>query len=176
MIVALAGRAGTGKTTIARYLEEKYGFARMAFADPLKLMAQRYFGLGPEEVGERKTATGRRVLQGIGMMFREQVDEDFWVRQMPGRVDALLAEGRPAVIDDCRFPNEKRFTEARGGAVWRVVRSTSEIEYGPDHISETALDALPDEGFVAAITNDGSFDDLYRQVEAAYVRIATARH
>jgi hypothetical protein len=174
VIVALAGRAGTGKTTISHYLGQKYGFVRLAFADPLKRLAQRYFGFSPGEIGERKTPAGRRTLQGIGMMFREQVAPDYWVRQMTPRLDALVAEGHKIIIDDCRFPNEKQLTESRGGAVWRVVRAGQQIEYGPDHITETALDPLPDAGFAAVITNNGSFEDLHRQVEAAYVRTTVA--
>lgn len=36
MLIAFAGKAGSGKTTAANYLEANYGFTKRAFADPLK--------------------------------------------------------------------------------------------------------------------------------------------
>ncbi len=37
-LIGLVGRAGAGKTTVAKHLCERYGFVRVAFGDPLKVM------------------------------------------------------------------------------------------------------------------------------------------
>ena len=37
-VVGITGLAGSGKTTIARYLMEQYDYTRIRFADPLKAM------------------------------------------------------------------------------------------------------------------------------------------
>lgn len=39
MIIGLAGRARSGKNTIGQYLEDRYGFEQLAFADKLKELA-----------------------------------------------------------------------------------------------------------------------------------------
>lgn len=49
MIIGLTGKKGSGKTTVAKYLEFKYEFQEYAFADPLKKIAM-IFGFSEQEV------------------------------------------------------------------------------------------------------------------------------
>ena len=44
MIIALTGKKGCGKDTIANYLVEKYGFINYGFADPIKEVGKILFG------------------------------------------------------------------------------------------------------------------------------------
>lgn len=44
-IVALSGWKGSGKDMLARHLVESHGFKRLAFADPLKDMASKEYGI-----------------------------------------------------------------------------------------------------------------------------------
>lgn len=44
-IVALSGWKGSGKDTLANYLVDRYGFKRLAFADPLKDMVSEEYGI-----------------------------------------------------------------------------------------------------------------------------------
>lgn len=46
-IIAFSGCIGTGKTTAANFLRERYGYALIKFADPLKSML-RALGLTEE--------------------------------------------------------------------------------------------------------------------------------
>lgn len=54
VIVCMSGKAGSGKDTVADYLVEKYGFKRMAFADPLRDIVQLVFALDYNSVWDRK--------------------------------------------------------------------------------------------------------------------------
>lgn len=49
MILAIAGKMGSGKDTGANHLVKNYGFKRMAFADNLKYMCINAFGLSYEQ-------------------------------------------------------------------------------------------------------------------------------
>lgn len=49
MIIAIAGKMGSGKDTGANHLVKNYGFKRMAFADNLKYMCINAFGLSYEQ-------------------------------------------------------------------------------------------------------------------------------
>lgn len=49
MIIAIAGKMGSGKDTGVNHLVENYNFKRMAFADNLKFMCMNVFGLSYDE-------------------------------------------------------------------------------------------------------------------------------
>lgn len=149
--VALIGPAGAGKSTLATYLERWYGYVRLSFAEPLRALAEAAFGPiekdgryavrpggGPEEWW-----TGRELLQRIGTdALRDQVDEDFWVRIMRRRLDAMGAErpGVPVVVDDCRYPNEHALLSDRG---FLVVRVLGRGQSPNDHASERYWRTMP---------------------------------
>lgn len=44
MIVGLSGKAGSGKSTVSRYLKEAYGYEERSFAAPLKALVAEIFG------------------------------------------------------------------------------------------------------------------------------------
>jgi dephospho-CoA kinase len=58
-IIGLSGRADSGKTTVARYLVEQYGFVRTAFGDPLKQMLLDAGMCTREELWGEKTPQSR---------------------------------------------------------------------------------------------------------------------
>jgi len=71
------------------------------------------------------------------------------------------------IITDCRFPNEIKAIEDRGGFVIRVIRPiisslNSNIQLVGEHESETSLDSYD---FKYTITNDGTIDELIEQVK-----------
>lgn len=115
IIIALCGPAGSGKTTVANHLIEKYGARRYGFATPLKEMVKHAFDLTEEQVygtQEQKEAvdprynhSARWLLQRIGTEgCRHTFGEDFWTNQT---IDLIKREAPYlAVIDDMRFENE----------------------------------------------------------------------
>lgn len=146
-IIGLAGRAGAGKTTIGKYLEEKYGFKRLAFADQLKHMLVNAGMCTYDEVFGEKTELSRWLLQKIGTeIFRKQVDDLFWVRRMAVTVKRFHDEGKAVVIDDIRFPNEAALVRAypQEHCLVKVVRDDDYVDAtaGQDHDSEVLVDTI----------------------------------
>jgi len=96
--------------------------------------------------------TVREVLQIMGTdIFREMFENDIWANS-PFRRN--WSEYDVVVITDCRFPNEKSVTEARGGTVIRIERNTG---LNDTHASETSLDNAE---FEYRYVNNGSLAEL----------------
>jgi hypothetical protein len=142
IIIGIAGHFGSGKDAfgeeLARALNEiKPGSAQIfKFADPLKEMAKKYFNWdGTKSEGTKYDGDGgqfiggRKLLQGIGMMFREEVDGNFWVRKLLGSISK--ADCLYAVITDTRFINEARLVRESAGLMIRVVRTGYEGDNDP---------------------------------------------
>uniref|UniRef100_A0A6H1ZA50 Putative ATPase domain containing protein n=1 Tax=viral metagenome TaxID=1070528 RepID=A0A6H1ZA50_9ZZZZ len=107
MVIGLVGKAGSGKTTIAKYLLDEYGFARFAFADPLKHMLIQAGLITNHEAYVHKTETSRMLMQKIGTdLIRKQIDSRYWLKRAYPIIHYLVGLHRNVVIDDIRFPNE----------------------------------------------------------------------
>lgn len=151
MIIALAGRAGSGKNTVADML----GGEQISFAEPLKRFCQEVFAFsdaqiwGPSE--ERNRPDSRYPLPAcdwcsispaahlckkcggkpryLTPRHALQTLGTEWGRGCYENVWAelgvrrALASPAPLVlITDCRFVNEARTVRAASGQVWRIVR------------------------------------------------------
>lgn len=168
MIIGLAGYARSGKDEVAKVLVEKYGFKRVAFADPIREFAQRVnpiltsgtrlnemiheFGWN---IAKSNNET-RRLLQEIGVTARDMFGPNFWV-DIALRNMSIYSEN--IVISDVRFKNEIAAIKQLNGQVWRVIRQG----VGPvnDHISEKDIDSAY---FDAYIANDGTLKELEEYV------------
>lgn len=176
MIIGLSGYAQTGKDTVAKHLVERYGFTRIAFADPIR---EALYELDPilpdypavpgirlswivekagwEEV-KKSSPEVRRMLQRMGTeVGRNLWGQDFWVSQ--ALQEASKHEN--VVFTDVRFPNELEAILKANGEVWRVVKK--DVSAVNRHSSETALDHYQ---FNKIITNNGSFEDLHVLVDS----------
>lgn len=115
VVVGLCGPAGSGKSTVAGHLIEKYGAKLHGFARPLKEMVKRALDFTDEQVygtQEQKEAIDPRYghsprwfLQRIGTEgCRATFGEDFWTRQC---IETIWRQNQPLnVIEDMRFLNE----------------------------------------------------------------------
>lgn len=140
MIIGLSGLIGSGKSTVADYLESRYGFEKIAFADTLKDVCAALFGWDralleggtPESRAWRdqpdaywtqalqRTVTPRWALQNIGTdIMREQFDDYVWIYSLYQKL--LRADGN-IVVTDCRFFNELDVIKLAGGTLWSVHR------------------------------------------------------
>lgn len=94
MVIGIAGPTASGKTTVARMLEEKLGAVRLRYSSLLSEMA-RERGLDPDD---------KATLQGLYLTERETRGEDFLAKEMFERVRDLQApyiviEGNRRLVD-----------------------------------------------------------------------------
>jgi len=178
-VIALSGFARSGKDSAAITLVERFGFARVGFADALKEAAAAIYGFSSEQLyGDQKEVVDphwekspRQILQELGMKVRE-MDPETWIKAARVRAERAIQNGAQGVaISDCRFPNELDAVKAWGGYAWRIVRpGVSAINA---HISETALD---DATFDRVLANDGTLRQFQGEVEGAFFGlVSTAR-
>lgn len=146
MIIGLTGPAGSGKTTAAKYLVERYGATRFSFAEPLKRMAMMIYGLteeqvfGPleakEAVDPRHGKSPRELLQFLGTdVCRTHLGPDVWANAAL----AKLEPGRLYVCDDVRFDNEARAIRNRCGVVWMLDTTGAPKSAHTAHASEAGV-------------------------------------
>ena len=141
MIIGIAGFQGSGKDTIADYLQNIYGFKRDSFAATLKDAVAAIFGWDRELLEGRTTEsrawreqvdawwadrlnmpnlTPRLVLQQWGTeVARKSWHDDTWIASLENK---LARAHNDIVITDVRFPNEIQAVRNAGGIVIRVVR------------------------------------------------------
>lgn len=92
MIIAITGKMCSGKSTAAKYLEEKYNFKIHSFGEPVKKYAALIF---------KDTTKNRPIIQDFAQKVKE-IDENVWVNYLLRNID----KNDNIVIDDLRFPNE----------------------------------------------------------------------
>lgn len=137
MIIGFCGYPGVGKDTAAKILVEKYGFVRIAFADPLR---ECVFKLNPmvmyhgetyflqhwiDKFGWDKCKTEipevRRLLQVFGTeVMRETVDPHIWVYLAKKKLYSKPV--RDVVFTDVRFTNEANWLSDCGAKIYRIHR------------------------------------------------------
>ena len=189
MILGLTGPMGSGKDTVADWLQLNHLMTRYAFADPLKAMTAalieftqtKHIKPDPNAyVRDRDlkdtptpylaNQTPRRIMQMLGTEWgRETVDPDFWVYIMASRIERHMGTRvwhtlkRGIVFTDVRFPNEAAFIHQLGGTVARVERPGHEPSA---HASEQPLPAD------MVVQNDGTIDDLHACLQTIWPRPA----
>lgn len=188
-LVGLIGKKRAGKDTFAAVLVEEFGFARVAFADPLKEMAYTIDPLLPadgtdryslceavEDMGWERVKDeypeARRFLQNLGDGVR-QFDPEFWVRAGMAKANALRTESttlyawaKNEVATLGPYPvviTDVRYpneADAIRDAGGILVRIVRPgVDDGDTHASETALDRYDADQLVL---NDTSLTDLQR--------------
>ena len=112
-IIALCGRPGSGKTTLAKILKCNLGYEIIDDAMPMRDIAMRHFGLTPEDVftqhGKRKNI--------------EFMNEDWTVREILGQIgNALEDKFGPDVIPTMAFMQMNKEQNAHKNFVLPSVR------------------------------------------------------
>lgn len=153
-IIGLCGFANSGKSTVAKYLIEKYGYQRLSFASAVKDVAAVTYswdrvkldGQTEEDRNWRETVdslwspllgyvfTPRMALQQIGQGFRDIVHPDIWVNIIRLKL-TKMPENSKVIFDDVRYVNERATLKSLGTKMFVVHRSD---DYGilfpsPEH-------------------------------------------
>jgi hypothetical protein len=148
MIIGIVGLIGSGKDTIADYLQNIHQFRRESFAHTLKDAVACVFGWDRELIEGRTRSsrewreqvdawwaerlnmpnlTPRYVLQVWGTeVARRGFHDDIWIASLENRLRKTQDD---VVISDCRFSNEIQAIRNAGGVVIRVKRGPEPAWY-----------------------------------------------
>jgi hypothetical protein len=179
-LIGLTGPAKSGKSTIARYLVDQYGFHEVSFAAPLKRMIAVGFDLHMHELENQATKEAplpwlgkspRYLLQTLGTDWgRKMVDERLWLMLAERRIARCQQLGAlGCVLSDVRFDNEAQLLADRGALLWRLWRAKAiDVRH---HASERGIaEHFKSQG----IGNNGSFADLYKRVDELLTPLGAA--
>lgn len=155
-IIGIAGRMRTGKSSLARLLEEYLSHTHttmtFSFAEAVRQevaeaiwsdrgSAEARFFLDIKE-SEHKDSV-RPLLQALGQAKRQMVDEDYWVEEMQNAIERQRGISI-AIIDDVRHHNEANYCIENGILIKLRAPESTLIERGANperlaHYSETAM-------------------------------------
>jgi len=174
MIIGIAGKKQTGKSTAAARLED-HGFNRVSFATPMKLVARtilRQIGLSQAQIDDAEANkeaplpivhfSYRKMLQTLGTDWGRKLNPDLWILAAERDID--LCGTTNIVIDDVRFENEADFIRSKGGLIVHIFRESRRYD---DHASEAGVEVQPMD---AVISNNGSKEGLALRLFAAIER------
>jgi dephospho-CoA kinase len=164
MIIGLSGYAKVGKDEVAQILVKKYGFKRIAFADPIRellleinpILANGYHlkTIINEEgwtLAKNKEEV-RRLLQELGVGARQVLGDDVWVVAALRKMENFK---QSYVITDVRFENEAVMVRQLSGEIWRIQRPG--IQAVNNHVSELEMDGYK---FDRVLRNEGTLEEL----------------
>lgn len=168
--LAIAGRMGSGKTSIARLLMAEHGFVRLAFADELRAMLEPAYGKIEKAASyplERRVFLGRELLQEHGAALRS-VDPFVLIRAMARRVEEL--QGCRLVIDDVRMPAEAEWLRSTG---WFLIQLDADPSARRRRVGDAWSgedDATEVLGFEAPLVDTTALEPrgVLRMIEAIY--------
>jgi len=155
ILIGIAGKAGSGKDTVADLLAERMKFGRHSFAKPIKDML--YVGLGlmdkaDELAMELYGCTYRKLAQTLGTEWgRKLIDPDIWLA-----ATKRATMGGQFIISDVRFNNEAEFIR-KYGILIQLERPGQDVIEESDHSSEEGVDGFHGD---YRIINFGDLEDL----------------
>lgn len=183
-VIGICGYKGHGKSTVARILEEKYGYKELTFAESLKTSMSDTFhwdrkrldSTEPEDRIWKETVdpwwskklnkplmSPRWTLQNVGTdIMRNLFSPDIWVASLEKKIIDLPESVQCIAISDCRFNNEKEMIDSLNGIVIRISRAS--IPMTDCHITEKEFLSFQGPN-VIDLGNDGTIEELEFKLE-----------
>lgn len=164
-LIGIAGRARSGKDTVANFIIAAIGGYRYSFADPIRAMlvplgvdmSDPYWQARKEDVIPALGVSPRRMMQTLGTEWgRNLINPDLWIIMAHQR---LLQNGPGMVIPDVRFENEAAWIRKHGGRIIHVIRP--EAKAVEAHASEDGIEMLDAD---AQLFNSGTLEELQLSV------------
>lgn len=169
-LIGIAGKARSGKDTIAKHLWSRHGFLRIALADPLKSAAQAMFALSNEQTWDDNLKeieiphwgmSPRQMFQRLGNDAVKPVfGEDLWLKRWLITY-AGFYNSDDVVVPDIRFDHEAAMIRGREGIIIHLYRENAQ-QVSP-HVSENGVTYR--EGDIV-LGNNSTIDDLIDLVDA----------
>jgi len=183
-IIAICGYKRCGKDVISQYIVDKYGYTKLAFADPLKNIVKSIFDFNDIQVGiDEKNCIGnekdtiddkwgispRQALQFFGteiLQYKIQellpnINKNFLANKLYNKIE----NDKNYVISDLRFIHEyEKLKELNMSNLFiiRIVRPSNSIYNNKDtidnHISEQEFLNIP---YDTEIVNDSSIEEYF---------------
>ena len=173
ILIGLSGLKRSGKSTVARYLVEQYGFGEVSFAAPMYRAIATMIGIDIQHLQDETSKEAdipwlgrspRYLLQTLGSEWgRGLVRDDIWILIALRHIERHRGMGMPGVIvSDVRFDNEAQFIISQGGQVWIISRPCRAVSGRDGHASERGISPnIPSRGIV----NAAGFPTLYKRVD-----------
>lgn len=164
-LIGIAGRARSGKDTVANFIIAAIGGYRYSFADPIRAMLaplgvdmnDPYWQARKEDVIPALGVSPRRMMQTLGTEWgRNLISPDLWLVLAHQR---LLRNGPGMVISDVRFENEAAWIRKHGGRIIHVIRP--EAKAVEAHASEDGIEMLDTD---VQLFNSGTLEELQLSV------------
>ena len=132
LVVGVSGPISSGKTTIARWLEEQRNF-----------VYGRYSQVVADEARRQGKETTRQVLQDVGQSIHVGLGQRWLNRQLLHR---LRDSGKMLVVDGLRWPEDRAFWVERYGPAFRHIHldaaaATRRQRYADQHGLQADFDA-----------------------------------
>jgi hypothetical protein len=166
-IFLLAGKARSGKDTVAKIISEYYKgkkIVQIGFADYIKGYCQKITGWdGTDETKPRE------VMQHVGSdIVRDKINKDFFINRVCEDIEVYKYFFDVIIISGARFPNELEIPKQKFSNVFviKMERPNYENELTikqKAHITENALDDYKNYDYV--IENNGDIQELKEKVK-----------
>jgi hypothetical protein len=160
-LIGIAGRARSGKDTVANFIIAAIGGYRYSFADPIRAMlvplgvdmSDPYWQAHKEDPIPALGVSPRRMMQTLGTEWgRQLIHPDLWLFMAHQR---LLQNGPGMVIPDVRFENEAAWVRKHGGRIIHVIRPNAKAVEA--HASEEGIEIQDTD---ARLFNSGTLEEL----------------
>ena len=188
MIIAICGKKGSGKDTLANIIIENYNFTRYAFGDDIKEIAKILFNFDEDQLyGNKKdiidknwNITPRDFYQKFGTEYIQTIFpnlfpqiftknnisiREFWLKKFEIWYNDNIKKHKIffVVISDLQFLHEYNYIKKMGGYIIKIERDN--LKNIDNHSCETDLDNFTNDKFNFIIKNNDRIQDLKNQIK-----------